>query len=412
MSQKSSKISNVCQISNSKDLKSVIFLGYHPPVNNYELIDTPASEEKSFPCELFFCEESKLAQLGLIVDKEILFPSSYPYTSSTTKNLRDNFADLYKETMEQISLSSNDLIIDIGSNDGNLLSNFMNNHRVLGVTPEDIGNLAIEKGIPTIIDYFSDNVVDQILKDHGKAKVITATNVFAHIDDPNHISSLIYKLLDDDGIFISESHYLIPLIDTLQFDTIYHEHLRYYSLSSLKYLLNKNNFYPFKASKISTHGGSIRVFASKDKSNEVHDSIEKILDEEKEYLNLEKLNEFKNRVVQSKTDLMKLINDIKSKNEKIYGISAPSRASTLINYVGIDSDLIDCIVEITGSYKIGKYMPGTRIPVLDEKILYEDQPEYALLFSWHIADELIPKIKKLGFKGKFIIPLPSPKIVD
>ena len=281
-----------------------------------------------------------------------------------------------------------------------------------GVTPEDIGNLAIEKGIPTIIDYFSEQVVDKILKDYGKAKVITATNVFAHIDDPNHISNLIYKLLDDDGIFISESHYLIPLIDTLQYDTIYHEHLRYYSLSSLRYLLNKNNFYPFKASKISTHGGSIRVFASKDESKEVNPSIDKILDEEKDYLNLEKLNEFKDRVVQSKTDLMKLINDIKSKNQKIFGISAPSRASTLINYVGIDSDLIDCIVEIAGSYKIGKYMPGTRIPVLDEKVLYDDQPEYALLFSWHIADELVPKIKKLGYKGKFIIPLPSPKIID
>lgn len=412
MIKKTSKISDTCQISGSKDLKSVIFLGYHPPVNEYKKIGTLPEESPSYPCELLFCEDSKLAQLGLVVDQEILFPSSYPYTSSTTKILRDNFANLYEEVLKVISLKKEDLVIDIGSNDGNLLSNFKDHHRVLGVTPEDIGKIAIERGIPTIIDYFSEKVVDEILEKHGKAKVVTATNVFAHIDEPNKITTLINKVLDDDGIFISESHYLIPLIKTLQYDTIYHEHLRYYSLTSLKFLLEKNNFSPFKATEIPTHGGSIRVFASKSNVYKTHKSVESTLKLEKKYLNMESMNQFKERVVLSKSSLMSLINKIKSAGKEIYGISAPSRASTLINYVGLDSDLIKCIVEIKGSHKIGKYMPGTTIPVLDEKILYENQPEYALIFSWHIADELIPKIKKLGYKGKFIVPLPEPKIID
>ena len=144
-----------CQISNSKKLKSLIFLGYLPPVNTLKKIGSIPKEEISFPAELLYCEKSKLAQLGCVVDKKILFPFSYPYTSSTTKILRENFKDLYKETNTIIKINDKDLIIDIGSNDGNLLSNFKNNHKVLGVTPEKIGRLAIKKGIPTIIDYFN-----------------------------------------------------------------------------------------------------------------------------------------------------------------------------------------------------------------------------------------------------------------
>lgn len=408
-----SKICNECQISGSKDLESVIFLGFHPPVNNYYEIGTKACEQPSYPCELFFCKQSKLLQLGVTVDKEVLFPSSYPYTSSTTKILRENFANLYEEVSKVIALEEDDLIIDIGSNDGNLLSNFVGKHRVLGVTPEDIGNLAIERGIPTIIDYFQEEVKNIILKDHGLAKVITATNVYAHIDNPNLITKLINELLDNEGIFVSESHYLIPLLETLQYDTIYHEHLRYYSLTSLKFLLEKNGLKPIKAQKIPTHGGSIRVYASKiDNPISIDPSVDKILKEEEKYLNMERLHQFRDDVVKSKLQLITILNQIKDSGGRIVGISAPSRASTLINYVGLDADIIDCILEIKGSYKIGKYAPGTRIPVLDESILYEQQPDYALLFSWHIADELISSLKNRGFKGKFIVPLPVPKIVS
>lgn len=410
--KKSSRISAECQISGSKNLESIIFLGYHPPVNDYVKIGTPADENPSYPCELLYCEESKLVQLGQIVDAAVLFPPEYPYTSSTTKILRENFAELYEESSKMLNLKGDDLVIDIGSNDGNLLSNFKDDHRVLGVTPEEVGKLAIEKGIPTIIDYFNDDVVEKILKEHGKAKLITATNVFAHIDDPNKVTQLISKLLTDDGIFINESHYLASLIETLQYDTIYHEHLRYYSMASLDYLLKKNDLTPFFAKKIPTHGGSIRVYSSKSDLQKVDKSIEKIKADEAEIISLPSLHKFKKDVLMSKLKLHSLLSSIKNENKTIFGISSPSRASTLVNYVGLDQDIIECIVEIKGSHKIGKYMPGTRIPVLDEDNLYDKQPEYALLFSWHIADELIPKLKELGYKGKFIVPLPEPHIIE
>ena len=179
-----------CQISNSKKLKSIIFLGYLPPVNTLRKLNKVSIEEKSFPAELLYCPKSKLAQLGLIVNKKILFPYEYPYTSSTTKILRDNFADLYREVTKKFTLNKKDMIIDIGSNDGNLLTNFKNKHRVLGITPEKIGKLAIRKGIPTIIDYYDKKVVKKILKKFGKAKIITATNVFAHIDNINSVIKL------------------------------------------------------------------------------------------------------------------------------------------------------------------------------------------------------------------------------
>ena len=410
MIKKFSKSITKCQISNSKNLESIIFLGFLPPVNTLRKIGTTLEEEISFPAELLYCKKSKLAQLGCIVDKNILFPYSYPYTSSTTKILRENFSDLYKDTKKIINLKKNDLVIDIGSNDGNLLSNFKDHHKVLGVTPEKIGKLAIKKGIPTIIDYFNDKTVKKILKKNGKAKIITATNVFAHIDDINNIVKNILKTLDSDGIFISESHYLLPLIKTVQYDTIYHEHLRYYSVQSLNYLFKKHNLEIINTKEISTHGGSIRVYAARKGKYKVSKNVKLQLQKENKNLNKKSFNQFKRNVVSSKIKLFNIINKLKKNNNSIFGVGAPSRASTLINYLGLDQDIIDCVLEIEGSYKIGNYIPGTKIPILNENILKQKKPSYLLLFSWHIKDELKKNLRNKGFKGKFIIPLPYPKI--
>ena len=399
-----------CQISNSKKLDSLIFLGYLPPVNALRKIGSTPEEEIFFPAELLYCNKSKLAQLGCIVDKEILFPYSYPYTSSTTKILRENFVNLYKDTQKIIKLKKDDLIIDIGSNDGNLLSNFKNNHKVLGVTPEKIGKIAIKKGIPTIIDYFNEKTSSKIIKKYGKAKLITATNVFAHIDNINNIVKSILKTLTLDGIFISESHYLLPLIKTVQYDTIYHEHLRYYSLASLNYLFKKHNLEIIDTKEIPTHGGSIRVYAARKGLYKISKNVKKQFKKEKKFLNKKSFNQFRKNVVNSKVNLFNIIKKIKGKNKTIFGVGAPSRASTLINYLSLDQDIIDCVLEIKGSYKIGNYIPGTKIPILDEKILIKRKPNYLILFSWHIKNELKKNLKKKGFKGKFIIPLPVPKI--
>ena len=405
------RIINSCQISGSKKLIQIVNLGLLPPVNQLIKVNSKINKQNFFDTKLLYCPVSKLVQLNVIVDKGIVFPKSYPYTSSTTKILRDNFKELYEEVKKILILRRKNFIVDIGSNDGNLLSNFSKDFKVLGVTPENVGKLAIKRGIPTIINYFDKKIANKIKKKYGKPNIVTATNVFAHIDNPKKLIKEILDLLDKDGVFISESHYLLPFLKKTQYDTIYHEHLRYYSLESLKYFFSKYNLKIFHAKKIKTHGGSIRVYASKNKNYKIKKSVRKILNEEKKYINLNNFKKFKIQTVNSKLKLTKILNDIKSKNKTIYGISAPSRASTLINYVGIDENIIDCVLEISGSKKIGKYIPGTQIPILNEKILYRKQPDYVLIFSWHIFDEIRKNLRKKGYKGKFIVPLPSPKIV-
>ena len=313
----SSVVVERCQICDNDKLESIIFLGYLPPVNKMHPVGEKPDEQPSYPAQMLYCPKCHLVQLGLIVDPKILFPAEYPYTSSTTKILRENFAEMYEECKIIVNLRKEDLVIDIGSNDGNLLSNFKGNHKVLGITPEDIGKIAIEKGIPTILDYFKKDVVEKIKKEYGKAKIITATNVFAHIDNVNEIVELILDVLADDGVFISESHYLLSLIETLQYDTVYHEHLRYYSLHSLKYLLEKHNLEIIHAKQIPTHGGSIRVYAARKGKYAAKGTVTKLLEKEKNVVvGKEKLLEFKDKVVVSKLELNSLLLDIKKQRKK------------------------------------------------------------------------------------------------
>ncbi len=310
-------------------------------------------------------------------------------------------------------MGADDLVVDIGSNDGTLLSNFKNGgHRVLGIEPTDVGDIANQRGIPTLKRYFGAEVAREVKREHGPARVVTAANCFAHIEDVHAIVDGIVEMLTPDGVFISESHYLIGLLDTLQYDTIYHEHLRYYSVTSLKHLLEMHDLEVFHARPIPSHGGSIRVYAARRGAHTVQDSVRRMLATEPRGEAMSKrLAAFRRDVVLSKLRLISLLRELKEKGARIAGISAPSRASTLVNYVGLDDGIIDYVCEIPGSLKIGKCMPGTQIPVVDEAKLFADQPDCAVIFSWHIADELAPKLKAKGFRGKLVTPLPVPRFL-
>ena len=406
----SSVVVDRCQVCDSPNLETVMFIGYLPPVNSMPAIGTRPAEQPAYPAEVLRCGKCQLVQIGLIVDPAILFPPTYPYTSGTTRILRENFAELSAEVARLCPLKPTDLIVDIGSNDGTLLSNFTKSCRVYGIEPTNAGKLAIERGIAIQTSFFNRSAVKVALAAHGKARMVTATSVFAHLEDIHEIVDCILELLDQDGIFISEFHYLLSLVETLQYDTIYHEHLRYYSVTALKYLLEMHGLEIIHTRPIRTHGGSMRVYAARKGQYPVSESVAATLATESRELTDSKLKAFKQNVVNSKLALYALLRDIKRQGGRIYGVGAPSRASTLINYVGLDDGIMDCVLEIKGSYKIGKYIPGTMIPVVDEGRLFADQPEYAMVLSWHIADELMPKLAGGGFKGKFIIPLPEPRI--
>jgi SAM-dependent methyltransferase len=411
----SSRPISSCQICRHDGLDSVLFVGFIPPVNTMPDVGSMPVEQAAFPLEMVRCPACGHVQIGLEVDAEVLFPFSYPYLSGSTRILRENFADLYVKTMAVLPLAADDLVVDIGSNDGTLLGNFLKGgHRVLGIEPSQAGLVARERDVETLTAYFNQATAAQVLESHGKARVITAANVFAHIAEPHGVVAAITDLLAPDGLFISESHYLLGLVETVQYDTIYHEHLRYYHLGSLIRLLAEHGLEVFKVERIPTHGGSIRVFSARQGKHSVDASVAQALAAEAAAgLNDGSgLKTFRDRVIRSKVELFELLAPLKRAGARIYGIGAPSRASTLINYTGLDDGTLDCVLEISSSHKLNKYIPGTRIPVLDEKKLFEDQPEYALLLSWHITDELVANLKSKGFKGKFISPLPTPRIMD
>jgi hypothetical protein len=400
-----------CQICGHAPLETVLSLGHMPPVNQMVPVGQVPRQQPWFPTTLLHCEKCELVQLGLAVDPVIIFPPEYPYTSGMTKILRDNFAELYAESSKMLGLTKDDLCIDIGSNDGTLISNFQKgSHRILGIEPTDVANIANERGIPTLQRYFGKEVAREVKQKHGTAKVITAANCFAHIEDIHAIVEGILEMLAPDGVFISESHYLIGLLDRLQYDTIYHEHLRYYSVGSLAHLLGMHGLDVFHARPIPTHGGSIRVYAARRGTRPIQTSVKQMLDSEPRGEAMRKrLATFRDDVTLSKLRLHALVRDIKEKGGRICGISAPSRASTLVNYVGLDEGIIDYVCEIEGSLKIGKCMPGTLIPVVEESRMFADQPDCAIIFSWHIADELAPKLRAKGYKGMLVTPLPVPR---
>lgn len=415
-----------CQSCKSPNLKPRFFAGYIPAVNAMQSSSERLRGQEFYPAQLLECPECTLVQMGCVVAPHILFPFDYPYTSGTTKALRDNFNQLANECIDLLAPSENgecgDLVVDIGSNDGTLLANFKDHCRVLGIEPTDNAITARDQGIPSWQIFFRGFVADEVVRQHGKAQLVTCCNCFAHMDDIHDVLKGITTLLTDDGTFVCEVQYLPQTLKGVCYDTAYHEHIFFYSLTSLSHLLSQHGLNIIDAKEIPTHGGSIRVWAKREGT--MSKRAMDLMLAEKESLSDEKWKEFDYKVKQSKgyfwREIVKLCEDGWEKRlrtrekfgrERIYGIGAPSRSTVLIHYLGLDEDTLDCVCEVPTSKKIGHFIPGTAIPIVDEECLYRDQPEYALMLSWHIADELIPKIRERGFAGKFIIPLPKPRIV-
>ena len=392
----------------------ILDLGFLPPVNVMNEISENISQITSFPLNLVFCESCSLTQISDAVDGNLIFPQAYPYLSGTTKILRDNFYEQSKEILSFKNLNHDQLVVDIGSNDGTLLKNYMENCQVLGIEPTGAFQVALSNGINTIHEFFNKDTTEEILNNYGKASLVTACNVFAHIPDLKNLMVNIDSILEEDGIFISESHYLIGMLETLQFDTIYHEHLRYYSANFLSQLFSDFGYEIIRIKKIPTHGGSIRVWSARSGRYKVDPGVTTFLKSEKssQYFGLPAHLEFANQVAAWRHDFRKVIAEIRGANKSIYAIGAPSRASTLIAYSGLESSDLLGVGEIEGSHKIGRFMPGTRIPVISETEVLNNYPDYLLILSWHIAEELMPKLREKGFTGQFIIPLPQIQIID
>lgn len=400
-----------CFICQNKNLYKFLDFGSQPPSDAFLRADALLKPEATYPLALYFCEECALVQLGYIVPPGVLF-TEYVYTTGMNNSLRANFKEFVKILVQKFRVTANDFVIDIGSNDGTLLENYIPyGINMLGVDPSSAAEIAVKRNIQTIRDFFDTEVAKRIQKEYGQAKIITATNVFAHVPALDSFMAGIRMLLTKDGVFVSESGYLLDMIETLGYDAIYHEHLRYYSLKPLVLLFAAHDLEIFDVERIPSHSGSIRVYAARRGAREKNSSVDALLalEEKKGLYDRKTFTDFARRVEDHREVLKRIVRDIKSSGRHIVGLGAPAKGNTLLNYCGFSSEHIEYLAEKSG-LKIGLFAPGSHIPVVSEKRMLTTPSEYALVLSWNLAEELILNLRQKGFKGKFIIPFPQPRI--
>lgn len=389
-----------CRLCKSIDLIEWLDLGFHPHSDQFRA--TKDEPEERYPLNVNQCQRCGFCQLGYIVDPKTLYTKDYLYESSITTTGDRHWENFSNSVIEKTNINKG-FVLDIGSNDGTLLSKFKKRgFNVYGIDPcPDISKIANSKGIPTIVDFFSRKAIEHL----PKMDIITGSNVFAHIDDLDGVIQNVLFLLKKDGVFIFESPYLGNFVDGLEYDTIYHQHLSYLSLNPLiKFFLSYGlEIFDIEMSEI--HGGSFRVYISRQGCKEIKPIVEKVSCSED--FSIDKLFKFREKVINHRLELNSLINDLKLEGNSICAVSSPSKGMTLLNYVRIGNNL-DFITE-KSKLKIGRYTPGDHIKIVSDEELINKQPDYAILLAWNFAKEIMNNNKE--YKGKWIIPLPEITIV-
>lgn len=371
-----------CGLCGCDVFTSILDLGVQPLAEN--------DNGKRYPLELLRCQNCSLVQLSCIPPQEEVFREEHPYVTGNSKERQRHFAGLAEKIAVFAAPQrqwSTGLVVDIGANDGTLLKAIQKlapGLRLCGVEPTGQALKIRSAGISARQEFFTSDTARQILLNEGQASVITACNVLAHVPDPHDFLTGVHGLLHPDGVFITENHDWNAISRGLQIDTVYHEHLRYYTLGTLTRLLEMHGLTVTDVERIPAHGGSFRVTAMREPGSLEH------------------------KARQARDRLRELL---RNSPGPVYGIGATTRATTLIHYAGL-GQWLKYVCEVPFSEKIGTHIPGTLIPIVDEIKLRDDQPPAALLLSWHIKDDIIGKIRQMGYRGAIIIPLPEPRVIE
>lgn len=370
--------------------------------------------EDSYPLEVVFCHECALLQITETVPAEKLF-REYLYFSSFSSTMLNHARDLAALVIESHKLDHKSLVIEIASNDGYLLQFYQQSGiPVLGIEPAtNVARIARERNVPTICEFFGAALAQRLQAEGRLANVVHAHNVLAHVSDLNGFMTGLSSVLAENGIAIIEVPYVKDLIDRCEFDTIYHEHLSYFSLTALDHLVQRHNLEITKVDRVDIHGGSLRVFIQKQQSGSRFDSVQQLLNEESgwQVAHPDFYLTFKNRVEQVKHELLTLLRDLKKRGETMAAYGASAKGSTLLNYCGIGSDLLDFVVD-RSTFKQGLFTPGTHLPIYAPEKLLESMPGYVLLLTWNFADEILAQQAEYRSRhGRFIVPIPAVSVI-
>jgi SAM-dependent methyltransferase len=403
-----------CRSCADSRLETILSLGCMPLANALLTPDQLHEPEPTYPLELAFCSQCALVQITETVPPEKLF-REYLYFSSFSDTLLHHAEELVARMIEHRALKPNSLVVEVASNDGYLLQFYRRQAiRALGVEPaRNIAKVACERGIPTVSEFFSEELALSLQQEYGRADVIHAHNVLAHVSDLNGFVRGIGTLLKPEGVAVIEVPYVKDLIDHVEFDTIYHEHLCYFSLTPLVKLFQGHRLEIYDVERIPMHGGSLRLFVGEAGATKQSARVHEVLENERA-CGMDRLNfyaDFAHRVENLKAALCDLLGRLKHERKRLAGYGAAAKGAILLNYFGIGPDILDFIVD-RSTYKQGRYTPGMHLPIFAPEKLVEERSDYVLLLSWNFAEEILNQQTRFREQGgRFIVPIPEPQVV-
>lgn len=404
-----------CRICGNKQLIKYLDLGLMPLSNNLEFTAQRAKETELFPLQVLFCKECGLSQLSVVIDPIKMF-SYYTYRSSINDGYRKHCYEMAVQLKDKFNLNENSFHIDIAGNDGTLLKQFKDviGLKVLNIDPAtNLVAIAESIGIESIADFFCYDIVKNIMNKYNQADIITATNVFAHVDNVREFISCAKILLKPNGVLILEFPYLIDFIEGFEFDTIYFEHLSYFSILPLMKLCSTTEMKIVNIEKQNIHGGTVRVTIAHQNSDiPIEKNVDVFMNNEIKlgYNKIEKYNIWEKSIKNIKEEFSLKILELKRQGYKIAAFAASAKGNTLLNSTSMNTDIINYIADETPE-KIGKFSPLTGIPIVNKQMLIKEPPDYLIILSWNFKEEIIKKLSAI-YKGKYIIPIPKFKIID
>ena len=402
-----------CRSCGSVHLVEILDLGTTPLADRLVAPGKADEPELTFPLKVAVCQDCSLVQITETVAPEILFADAYPYYSSFSPALLKHSRENVLARIAERDLGEDSLVIELASNDGYLLKNYVEHGiDVLGIDPADgPADAARKVGVPTMCDFFTLDLAKQLAAEGKSADIIHGNNVLAHVADTNGFVAGIATLLKPNGVAVIEAPYLKPLIEHVEFDTIYHEHLLYLSVTALDHLFRRHGLYLNHIEHLSIHGGSLRLFVEPFENQK--ESVKAALADEKNIgmTGTAYFEDFSARVNRLRTDLVDMVTKLKSEGASIAAYGAAAKGATMLNYCGLSSKELDFVVD-RNVHKQGQMMPGAQLLVREPEALVTEQPDYVVMLAWNFADEILQQQSEYREKGgKFIIPVPSPRIV-